>query len=236
MNASILIIVLLAIVASVVGFRKGTANSQRKSMRSNRVRWVVGGYLAVLLACTVLVTVNPGKEMAADGKMIPIEDQENENLNFYESAEAGIIDTVDSKFINKKWELSYPDQKLNVALVNAEFLETQIFVERKKTNDGQIEAVYYKTRTSVNGMDITKMTNPISLKLAGNTLSLRNPKKITLEFSMFNHAFTVRQFTGGDSLFERHSYTYEGGSILYMRIPKDLELIYKENLNLQFVE
>ncbi|MCL6572745.1 MAG: hypothetical protein K6T88_13845 [Bacillus sp. (in: Bacteria)] len=235
MNASILIIVVLAIVASVVGFRKGTANSQRKSIRSNRVRWLVGGYLAVLLACTVLVTINPGKEMD-DGKMIPIEDQEKENLNFYDSAKAGRIDTVDSKFINKKWDLNYPDQKLNVALVNAEFLETQIFVERKKTNDGQIEAFYYKTRTSVNGIDITKMTNPISLNLAGNNLAIRNPKKVTLEFSMFNHAFTVRQFTGGDSLFERHSYTYEGGSILYMRIPKDLELIYKENLNLQFVE
>jgi hypothetical protein len=235
MTAIIPIIFVLVIVAVMVGIGKGNANRQRKSMRSNRLRWVFGGYFAILLVCMVLVTITPTKEIA-DGKTIQIEVLEKESQNLFDAAFAGKIDSVDSKFIKKKWELNYPDQKLKVAVVEAEFLDSQIIVERKKMNDDKIEAVYYRTRTSVNGADITKKTKPLRLKLAGNTLSLINPKKVNLEFAMFNQAFTVTQFTGGDSFFEHSSDTFQGQSILYMRIPKDLELIGKSDLNLQFVE
>lgn len=229
------IILLLAFGAIIFGISKGIGNRQGRYLYSNRVRWIVAGYVAILLICAVVVTVNPNKDQA-DWKMIDIEDLEKKNQDLYNYAIAGKIDTVDSKFINEKWDLDYREQQLNIEVAAAEFLNTQIIVERKQTNDDKIEAIYYKTRTSVNGMDITNRTNPLRLELAGNTLSLMNPKKVTLEFSMFTNVFSVNQFTGEDSLFDHHSYISEGASILYLQIPKDLELMDKGDLNLQFVE
>jgi hypothetical protein len=109
-------------------------------------------------------------------------------------------------------------------------------VERKNTNDDKIEAVAYRTRSSMNDMDISKLINPIRVKLVGNLLTLQAPKQAKLKLSMFNNVFAVTQFSSEASLFKHHSSFYDGQSILYMRIPKDLELINKSDLNIQFVK
>ncbi|MDR7238474.1 hypothetical protein [Neobacillus drentensis] len=235
--APILIILFIVIMISMFMFKimKKTVNKKGKYSYGNRVRWIVAGYISLLLICGMVVTFSSAKNRA-DFKTINIDELDKESAALDNAAVAGKIDTVDKKYIEKKWSFDYQDQKLNVVLVNGEFLNTQIFVERKKTNDHKIEAISYRTRSSVNEMDISKRINPTRLELAEGTLSLRNPKKTTLEFSVFNHVFAVNQFTGGDSLFSHHSSFYDGQSILYMRIPKDLELINKSDLNIQFVK
>lgn len=171
-----------------------------------------------------------------DFKKAPIRGIEKEGIALVNAAAAGKISTIDSNFIEKKWDFDFREQKLNVGIENGEFISTQIFVERKKTNDHKIDAVSYKTRSTVNDMDVTKLTNPLLLKLVGNTLLINNPKKAKLEFSMFNNVFSVNQFTGEDSLFRHQSSFFEGQRILYLRIPKDLDLINKPDMNIQFVE
>ena len=237
MFAPILIILFIVIIISffIAKSMKGSVNKKGKYLYGNRVRWIFGVYISLLLICGIVVTVTPDKG-TSDLKTANIKELEKERIALINAATAGNIETIDSNYIDKKWDLDYPDQKLNVAVENGEFLSTQIFVERKNTNDDKIEAVSYKTRSSVNEMDITKLTNPLRLKLAGKTLSLMNPKKAKLEFSMFNNVFAVNQFTGEDSLFAHQSSFFDGESILYMRIPKDLELINKSDLNIQFVK
>ncbi|WP_066069100.1 hypothetical protein [Neobacillus soli] len=235
MIAPFLIILVIVIVAFMAIFMKKSVNKKGKYVYSNRVRWIVGGYLAVLLICAGIDMVHPFKGMA-DLKKVNTEKLNKESTDLYDAAVAGRIDTVDSKYIDKKWDLSFEDQKLNIAVENDEYFYTQIFVDRKNSNDDKIEAIFYKTRASANGMDITKLTHPIRLELAGNTLFLKNPKKVKLEFTTFNNVFTVNQFTGEDSLFSHHSEFSGGQSILYLRIPKDLQLIDKSNLNLEYVE
>lgn len=231
----IILFIVIIISAFVVKIMKRSVNKNRKYLYSNRIRWIFGGYILLLLICGIVVTVTPEKS-TPNLKIANIKELENESIALNNAAAAGKIEIIDSKYIDKKWDLDYPDYKLNVVVENGEFLSTQIFVERKDTNDHKVEAVTYKTRSSVNDMDITMLTNPLRLKLAGKTLSLMNPKKAKLEFSMFNKVFTVNQFTGEDSVFEHHSSFSKGQSILYMRIPKDLELIDKSELNIQFVE
>ncbi|NHC40389.1 hypothetical protein G6549_10435 [Bacillus sp. MM2020_1] len=231
----IILFIVIIISAFVVKILKRSVNKKGKYLYSNRVRWIFGGYISLLLICGIVVAVTPDKS-TTDLETVNIKELEKENIALINAAEAGKIDTIGSKYINKKWQLDYPEQKLNVVVENGEFLSTQIFVERKNTNDHKIEAVAYKTRSSVNDMDITKLTNPLRLKLVGKTLSLMNPTKVKLEFSMFNNVFAVNQFTGEDSLFEHHSSFSDGQSILYMRIPKDLELIDKSNIYIQFVK
>ncbi|MFL6554689.1 MAG: hypothetical protein ACJ8MO_01075, partial [Bacillus sp. (in: firmicutes)] len=214
---------------------KRAESNKGNSFSANWVRRIFAGYISLLLICAIVVTFINEKDMA-DFKTAPIHDLEKEGTALVDAVAAGKIDNIGGNFIEKKWDLVYHDPQLNLTAKTDEFLATQIFVERKNTNDHKIEAVAYRSRSSVNDMDISKLINPIRLKLAGDRLTLQNPKKAKLEFSMFNQVFSVNQFTGGASVFEHNSSFYDGQSILYMRIPKDLELINTSNLNIQFVE
>jgi hypothetical protein len=178
---------------------------------------------------------NTGKD-AADFKEAPIANIEKEGNALLHSAAAGKFATIESNHIEKKWNLEYHEPKLNLATETDQYFGAQIYVERKNTNDDKIEAVAYRTRSSMNDMDISKLINPIRLKVAGNLLTVQNPKQAKLKFSMFNNVFAVTQFTGEASSFQHNSSFYDGQSILYLRIPKDLELIIKSDLNIQFVE
>ncbi|MEH7308430.1 hypothetical protein [Neobacillus drentensis] len=229
------ILIILVIAGFTAKSMKKSVNHKGKSMSSQWVRRIFGAYISLLLICALVATFINGKDNN-DLKKAEVDSLEKEGIALVDAAAAGKLDTIDSSFIEKKWDLDYRDQKLNVTTETAEFFGTQIFVERKNTNDHKIDAIAYRTRSSVNDMDISKLINPIRLKLAGNILILQNPKKAKLEFSMFNNVFSVNQFTGEPSLFEHQSSFYDGQSILYMRIPKDLELIYKSDLNIQYVE
>jgi hypothetical protein len=235
MIAPFLIILVIVIVAFLTIFMKRTFNRRGKYVYSHRVRWIFCGYLAILLICAGMDTVLPVKGRA-DMKMVHTEDLEKESLALYNDAKAGRIDKVDPSLIAKKWSFDFHERELNLAVANDEFLDIQIFVERKKMNDDKIEAVFYQTRSSMNDMDITKLINPPLIKLGGNGIMLINPNKSKIDFSRFQNIFTVTQFTGGSSFFEHHSDFFEGQRILYLRIPKDLELLNKTDLNLQFVE
>jgi hypothetical protein len=231
----ITLVIAIGIIASVIKISKGTVNRKGKYVYSNRVRLIFGGYLAILLICLGLDTVLPVNEVS-EWEIVNQKELEKESLDLYEAAIEGRIDTVDRSFISKEWNLDYPNSLLNVVIANDEFINSQIVVERKETNDSKIEAVFYRTRSSMNEMDITEMVKPLQLEMAGDTLKLLNPEKAKIEFYQFENVFSTNQFTGGDSLFEHHTNFFEGQSILYLRIPKDLELTAQSNLLIQYVE
>lgn len=231
---SALTILILVVAVVVAKNMKITVNRRGKYVYSTRIRWVLGGYIGVLLICAGLVKVLP-TNVIPDMKMVHSQGLEKENTNLYNAVTEGRIDKVDSKYISKKWNYDYHDHQLIVTLKNKKFLSTQVIVERKKMNDDKIEAILFKTRSSINDMDITNLKSSPRLELLGNRLIVSNPKKDKIEFTQFENAFSVNQFTGGE-LFSHNTSFSEGQSILYLRIPIDLEVIDKSNLNVEFVK
>jgi hypothetical protein len=233
------ILIILFIVVIISSF---TAKSLKRkvpnkgiSLSSNWVRRIFTGYISLLVICTIVVPFIIGKDIN-DFKKAPIVKIEKEGNALLDAAAKGKFDTIKSRFIEKKWNLAYHEPKLNLTTETDQYFGAQIFVERKNTNDDKIEAVAYRTRSSMNDLDISKLINPIRVKLVGNLLTLQNQKKAKLEFFMFNNVFSVTQFTGEASSFQHNSSFYDGQSILYLRIPKNLELINKTDLNIQFVK
>ena len=228
---AIIVISLAILTARAVNktvFRKG------KFSYRQRVCLIFSGYVAVLLICVVLDTVYPVK-IVNEWKKVDTKVLEKESIDLYDTALAGKIAKEGSEFLRKKWNFDYNGKQLNIAAIQDEYLNTSVVVERKNHNDGKIEAAYYQTRSSVNGMDITEFAHPPRLELAENGLLLRNPKKSKIKFSEFTNVFSVKQFTEED-FFGHDSHFSEGQSILYLRISKDLELIDKTNINLNYVE
>ncbi|WHY78219.1 hypothetical protein QNH20_03360 [Neobacillus sp. WH10] len=232
----LLITAIIVIALAVLTARAVNKNVYRKGKYSysQRVCWIFSGYVAVLLICVVLDTVHPVK-IVDEWKKVDTKVLEKESTVLYDTALAGKIANEGGEFLRKKWNFDYNGQQLNIAAIQDEYLNTSVVVERKNHNDGKIEAAYYQTRSSVNGMDITELANPPGLELAEDGLLLRNPKKSKIKFSEFTNVFSVKQFTEED-FFGHDSHFSEGQSILYLRIPKDLELIDKTNINLNYVE
>lgn len=232
----LLITAIIVIALAVLTTKAVNKNVYRKGKYSysQRVCWIFGGYVAILLICVVLDTVHPVK-IINGWKKVDTTELEKESMDLYDTALTGKIANKGSEFLRKKWNFDYNGEQLNIAVIQDEYLNASVVVERKNHNDGKIEAAYYQTRSSVNGVDITELTHPPRLELAGDGLLLRNPKKSKIKFSEFTNVFSVKQFTGED-FFGRDSHYAEGQSILYLRIPKDLELIDKTNINLNYVE
>ncbi|MEH7352287.1 hypothetical protein V7150_01720 [Neobacillus drentensis] len=222
---AIIVIALAVLTAKAVN---KNVYSKGKFSYSQRVCWIFSGYVAILLICVVLDTVHPVK-IINGWKKVDTAELEKESMDLYDSALAGKVANEGGEFLRKKWNFDYNGEQLNIATIQDDYLNTSVFVERKNHNDGKIEAAYYQTRSSVNGMDITELATPPGLELAEDGLFLRNPKKSKIKFSEFTNVFSVKQFTG-EEFFERDSHYAEGQSILYLRIPKDLELIDKTNI------
>lgn len=227
------IIMLLIIIAFIFSIVKVLSFKRRKYISSHRAGWIFGGYIVILLFCTVLVALIPTKEMA-DTKKVNVKDLEKEGNVLFEDAQNGRIDKVNPDLIEKKWDIHYSGRKLTVNTDTGEPLDNLIFVERKKSNDDKIEALFYKTRSSMNGMDISELKRAPSMSLMGDTLTLKKPKLVKVEIYQFQNSFPVSQFTN-EQMFNHHTFFSEGQSILYLRIPKDLEITDTANLNLQYV-
>lgn len=225
-----LLIILIIIIAIVILSKR---NGSKNTFFGKKIRWIFGGYLAILVICAGLSPLLPtnGKTY----KTINVKHLDNESMKLYETVLKGNIDKVDSKFIKKTWNLDYQDEQLAITTPNEEFIETSIIVERKTVNDGEIEAVYYKSGSSVNGMDISDLEKSLQLKIEKNTVRIENPERLTREFTQFQQAFPINQFTGKGGFSHSNNF-YEGNSILYLKVPKDLKINAPSELNVQYVE
>ncbi|OLS39290.1 hypothetical protein [Bacillus sp. MRMR6] len=229
------IIFLAIIVAMVVFILRMLKSSQKRSiMYGNRVRWMLGGYILVLLISTGIAPLLQTTE-ATYKKVGKDQDFANEGFQIYEAAIEGEIERVDRKYISETWNFDYDGNQLDISHVDGEYISFQTVVERKATNDGKIEAIYYKAGSGMNDMDLTEVVNPIRMELSGDTLILMNPKITTLTFYQFEQPFTIKQFTG-ESWQGHHTHFIDGQSVLYLRIPKNLELIDKSQLYFQYVK
>ncbi len=234
-NISILVLVLA--IGSVVGLTVKLGRNVKREGNlaySKRVRLIFSGYLAVLIICMVVSTVLPVKGIIQLQK-VNRDELDRESVALYDKAKAGDISQFDRTFLHKKWDFDVQGQQLKIAGNGENFYNITVMVERKGQNDGHIEAGFYMTRSEVDGLDISKLVAPPQLKLANGHLNVTNSPKNKLRLSQFTNVFSVKQFTG-ENPFGHESYTSEGQSILYMKIPKDLKLTAADNINLEYVD
>jgi hypothetical protein len=237
MNMIPLFITLIIVIGiAVLGSRmmNKIPAKKRNYSYSKRIRAIFAGYLILLLFCFVLDIVWPHKNMA-DWKKVSTQEVERENQNLYNAAINGKINEVDHKYLETEWKFNYNEKTLMVNVQNGEYSNIQVIAERKKTNDGKIEATYYRSTTSMNDLDITDLVNPPGMRIADNQVTLLKPERKKIKISQFADVFSVNHFTGQTS-FEQRSDFFAGGGFLYLKIPKDLQLVDQANLNIEYVK
>ncbi|GHH99605.1 hypothetical protein [Neobacillus kokaensis] len=234
----VLILVIILVVGYLVKVNTKPAtkiiNRRMKYAYSNRVRLIFSGYLAILIIAMIVSTVLPVKGMT-ELKKVSSDELNQEGMGLYDAAKAGDIAKFDSKFLYENWTFNFQGQQLRIKSNEDTFYNITVMVERKKQNDGRIEAGFYMTGSEVNDLDISKFVQPPKLDLVDEHLLLTNSPKNKLRLSQFDNVFTVKQFTG-QSTFGTGSHSSEGQSILYLKIPKDLKLNDTSGLNLEYVD
>lgn len=221
MMGILFLVILIGIIYFVSTMINKVVNRKGKYSYSNRVIKIFVGYFVILCLCLLFDLIIPGKEVS-DLKTVNTRDLDRENSAVYDAASKGKIEKIDPKFLMKKWKFTYHERQLSIGRADDPNFTTSIIVERKNTNDYEIEALYYYTRFTVNQMDVTKYVKPLQLQLTGEQLNLIKAQT-ELKFSEFANPFSVNQFIGGNTF--NHGFgTYGGPSILYLRIPKDLQL------------
>ncbi len=215
-------------------FMNRTSNKTRKYVYSRRVRWIFGIYIGVLVFCMIVDLFLPAKG-TSDWKRVDPKAVEKESLELYDAAVEGRIADVGKKFIVTQWEFAYDKPILVLSSHENRSINTQIIVERKNVNDDKVEAAFYRTRANMNNLDITSLSKAPSLEIIEDDHVLSIKSELTkIKIAQFFNAFPVTQFTG-EKMFDDDTSISPGQSILYLRIPKGLQLDNKSVLNVVYI-
>lgn len=111
----------------------------------------------------------------------------------------------------------------------------QILIERKKTDDNEIEVSTYVAPHWIGPINLTHLVQPPQILLVDGTLVINPPLQQKLDFKRFDGDFSVKQFRSVDSYPLEHSANM-GWKAVYLRIPKNLEIINPKDFFIQWVE
>lgn len=190
--------------------------------------WLLFTYVAILLLAMVLVPFVSDKAQSLEG--VQKVNEEGAMAETYTKLRNGEIDQINPKNLVGENHFDYQNQTLRIESSNEN--TPQIFVERKTTEDGGIDAFVYSTGFLIDGYDFSDKLKSYILELADDTLTLHSPGQQNIDISITNAPFPVRQFTSESSL---HSSFSGGDQIIYLRIPKDVEVVNDERVYLEYV-
>ena len=150
--------------------------------------------------------------------------------NFYDWAQKGNPDEYEGD-INKakEWEFEFTENELEIAGIYDDY-DLRIIVERKDTEDGTVEVINYETKTILNRIDVTEKIKKPEVDLVGNKLLFSNLGLNKIEMIKFNEEFILAQLGAEKIGQDRRDFrdTVIGWQVIYIRIPKDVEVIAKQ--------
>lgn len=226
------IIIMLILIGLIVFSINRVVSRRNKYINSKRIYWMLGGYVVVLLISTILsFTIPTNQDIVFFGGYFDLDFHPNlEHITSQSSLDEASV------YIVNKSEFSYEKDELNIQLNASDdqyYDVYQILVEKKDKADQVIEAVVYQTPTFINHWKITEYLDPIQVDLTLSTLLIDN---IWTEFSYasFKTEFPFRQFEEERQLWFEEDMVY-GQQLLFLRVPKDVEIIEKENVDVVYL-
>ncbi|WP_216772142.1 hypothetical protein, partial [Metabacillus halosaccharovorans] len=133
--------------------------------------------------------------------------------------------TIEGVEINHQSTIPYGGNQLELS-VEETYGPLTILVERKEESDDEIEFIEYHTKTIIENLDLTDEFDPLSVSIEEDLLRVMNGGGKDIKIGMFDKEFTISQFTSdqGLELFSDSHHVW-GEHVLFLRIPKDVEII-----------
>lgn len=183
-------------------------------------------YLAILLLTLAWSYMIP-EENLFNQAVATAEEIENARWAYqklHKAAKEGRPDQVEGVQVNGEWSFEYKGKELEI---EAPDLGHSIMVERKKVDDGIIEAIGYVTPTIADQMNFTNRMGTPELRLKFNKLRIKPAGPYEAKVLKFHRAFPITQFLGDVKEQQRGGDGFistEGQQMIYLRIPKSLQI------------
>lgn len=218
-----IVVLVIFIVLFFIMFRIG-----KRYMTIKITHWLLFIYIGVLLLATFSVVFVGGDRV--NHQRVEQTTVENWKNGIKTQLINGEISKIDSRLLINEKHFQY-DNKAKLTIEYQSDFFPEIFIERKQSNDDEIEAYVFSNGFVVNGIDFSELLTPYQLEIVNETLYI-SPIYQELNLSIVSDPFAVRQFTGM-SMFD---HSYNGRELtVYLRVPADLEVagedIYLEYIN-----
>lgn len=228
-TAFVPLVLLLVIITLIYLFVKNIGRVPL--LQKLKLKWILAIYGSILLAALIFSYLLPvGKSVEYQtvsdterdlaekaGEMLVKAAYNRKNISEENIAGVNIKNESTIPFEGKQLELSVEDT----------YGPITILVERKLENDNEIEYIEFETRTIIENLDLSEEIGPISVTVQED-LRIMNSDFEDINIGMFDKEFTISQFTSdeGFELFDDSHHVW-GEHVLFLRIPKDLELVDK---------
>lgn len=197
---------------------------------STRSMKLLAGYFALLLVGTAVFFALPDKKYQSVDS-IPTADGSWETLyeDLLEKKE------VDQKHVRNRTSHPIGVNELQLAVSSPEYY-ISIIVERDSSLENRVESTMYASYLTVNDFDFSKEVRTPSVNLQNNTLTIIPPPMLKLELKMIKKEFVYSQFTNGSLLEDDGFGSTHSGPILYLKVPKNLDIKTVDGLYYEEVE
>lgn len=198
-------------------------------MHHKKLKWILGGYIAILLISFIVVHVLPKGDFLNEKAVEQNGEREidREYQDFYSAAEEGRLDQIESAHKNKEWNFEYIEEQLEIVIVDRENFNIRVIVKNKDIYDNMIEVASYTGRSIMNGIEYTDKVKPPEVTLEGNRLKIANPESLKIELARFDRDLTAKQFfPEGDNNNYMGSVNifHVGPPVLYIQVPKNVQV------------
>ncbi|MFA9556896.1 hypothetical protein ACERII_06315 [Evansella sp. AB-rgal1] len=228
-------IVLLAVIIIVIFFStKGKTpffNGYRQRIKSTIIV-----YISILILSTGLFYILQTQlsTVSSEDNTEIISELNNYVNEFYNIQDPKELDESDKVVKLGEWSFPYSDEELEIFTSSYHLVR----VQQKETSDETIDVSFYTTRAFQSGIEYTELLQPPTVRQANNSLLITDPDRVEISFAKFDREFTINQFTGGSMMDDNHetSTTHFGDTILFVKVPSNVNVSYSEDGNIYIVE
>lgn len=219
--------ILLFVIILAVGY--GLMKYGKKFFTTKITHWALLSYLVILIVATIILPF-----MSDDIKVMGKIDQrtEEKRMNeFYTNLQNGDLDGIHDQYL--AWEKTYKhDGSQPLRITSSSEQGTNVYVEKKPENDGEIDIFVYRPTLFVDDIDFSEILDSVDMTMKENSLHISVPTQ-DFRVSILNAPFPTRQLMGESII--SHSSSSTVGTV-YLRVPSDLQLTNSSQVFLNYVD
>ncbi|MDD7793412.1 hypothetical protein [Clostridium sp. 'White wine YQ'] len=229
---SILFIILNMLLILLLVIFVVKKNVVRFSMPNKIKKYIIAIYCAILIIGTILLNFIPTKNFVSINETNGQIEQIPSTDYFKNLASKGLLNTTDAYTQNQNISLDYTDKKLKIT---NDSNNITIICKIKDVDDGKIDIQNYVTNCSFNGVNIADKIIPSKITLKNNKLSIYDDSSFDIKFRKFDNDITTTQFLKSNSKNSDYLSPFFVMKIMYIQIPKNLQLDDSSMLSLDMM-
>jgi hypothetical protein len=228
MGIGVLLLLLIVVILSTqAGKKLHVIISAKKNI------WILGGYILLLLVSTVVFHLLP-KENFIVGNASTTGTSVSEH-GFYLFEKLINKEEIEKEFVKEKNMYVYEGSELLLKGYGYGQHEYDIMLERVPDLYDQIEVTIYTAAAKINGVDVSDQIPSPSYHFKEESFAVEKPLPVIITMSYLNKEFPFKQYSG-DKWMDYGSGSSFSYPIIYLRVPKGLEVNWEQDLMVTEIE